>query len=78
MGNGTLVHDKQGFTLTLPDQQVVQFDNGALPSLSFEHDYLQLSCTLATYKVIFPKENTVGQTAYLNLAVEELYKLQHN
>ncbi|MBQ2723213.1 MAG: 1-acyl-sn-glycerol-3-phosphate acyltransferase [Clostridia bacterium] len=78
LGNGTLVHDKQGFTLTLPDQQVVQFDNGALPSLSFEHDYLQLSCTLATYKVIFPKENTVGQTAYLNLAVEELYKLQHN
>ncbi|MBO5772586.1 MAG: 1-acyl-sn-glycerol-3-phosphate acyltransferase [Clostridia bacterium] len=78
VGNGSLWHNKDGFTLVLPDQSQVEFPTAQLSSLSFEADCLYLSCTLATYKVIMPEECAQGQTAYLNLAVEELFKLQQN
>ncbi len=67
MGDATIVHDANGITATFADQNV-HYKAGTFYTLSFNNDYVYLPTADAVYR--FRRQNCVGCTTKLNLAVE--------
>ena len=72
MGEAKITHDANGITATFADQNI-HFKAGALYTLSFNNEFIFLPTAEAVYR--FKRQDKVGCTTKLNLAVEEQTKL---
>jgi len=72
LGEAELTHNADGITVSW-DTESLFYKAGAFYTLSFNNDYIFLPTAEAVYR--FKRQNEVGCTAKLNLAVEEQTKL---
>lgn len=68
MGDAVIVHDKDGITATFAGQSI-HYKAGTFYTLSFNNDYVYLPTADAVYR--FKRQQSVGCTTKLNLAVEQ-------
>ena len=68
MGDATIVHDADGITATFAGNSVF-YKAGVFYTLSFNNDYVYLPAPDAVYR--FKKQDNVGCTTKLNIAVEQ-------